>query len=177
MALPAPVPLLPQDISLLPDAGPLITLAYANALDVLFQPGWRVTIVDMVLHEVTRNPTPTSQKLAEWAAQPKVHITPTQTLAAHLIKPRIKAHLGEQAIQETLNQFALRDPPQHAVLLFEDHAIARHSFFVPQGCQKVSTRAFLIFLEQKGWIESASAIERAAVQAGRQFSQIRFPPG
>ena len=170
-------PLLPQDITLLPDAGPLITLACANALDVLFQPGWRVAIVDMVLHEVTRNQTPTSQKLVEWAAQPKVHVMPTQTLAAHLITPRNKAHLGEQAIQETLNQFALRDPPQHAVLLFEDHAIARHSFFVPQACQKISTRAFLILLEQRGWIESASAIERAAVQAGRQFSQIKFPPG
>ena len=50
-----------QDVSLLPDAGPLITLAYANALDVLFKPGWRVAVVDMVLHEVTRSQTPTSE--------------------------------------------------------------------------------------------------------------------
>lgn len=42
-----------QDITLLPDAGPLITMAYANALDVLFKPGWRVGVVDRVLHEVT----------------------------------------------------------------------------------------------------------------------------
>ena len=165
-----------QDIALLPDAGPLITLAYANALDALFKPGWRVVVVDMVLHEVTRSQTPTSEKLASWAAQPAVHIIPTQTLAAHLKSPRDRAHLGEQAIQETLNQFALREPAQSAVLLFEDHAIARNSFFVPAACQKVSTRAFLIVLEQKGWIESASAIERKAIQAGRQFSQLRFPP-
>jgi hypothetical protein len=171
-----PVPQSAQDITLLPDAGPLITLAYAQELDVLFKPGWRVAVVDMVLYEVIRSQTPTSEKLAAWAAQPAVQIIPTQTLAAHLQTPRNKAHLGEQAIQETLNQFALREPPQSAVLLFEDHAIARNSFFVPPGCQKVSTRAFLIFLEQKGWIESASAIERAAVQAGRQFSQLRFPP-
>ena len=165
-----------QDITVLPDAGPLITLAYANALDVLFKPGWRVAIVDMVLHEVTRSQTPTSEKLAAWAAQPAVRTITTLTLAAHLKNPRSKTHLGEQAIQETLNQFALDEPPQNAVLLFEDHAIARNSFFVPPGCQKVSTRAFLIFLEHKGWISSASAIERAAVQAGRQFSQLRFPP-
>lgn len=165
-----------QDITLLPDAGPLITLAYANALDVLFKPGWRVAIVDMVLHEVTRSQTPTSEKLAAWAAQPAVRTITTLTLAAHLKNPRSKTHLGEQSIQETLNQFALDEPPQNAVLLFEDHAIARNSFFVPPGCQKVSTRAFLIFLEHKGWISSASAIERAAVQAGRQFSQLRFPP-
>jgi hypothetical protein len=165
-----------QDITLLPDAGPLITLAYAQALDVLFKPGWRVGVVDMVLHEVTRSQTPTSEKLAKWAAQADVSIISTQTLAAHLKNPQRKAYLGEQAIQEALNQFALSETSRSAVLLFEDHAIARNSFFVPPGCQKVSTRAFLIFLERKGWIESASAIERAAVQAGRQFSQLRFPP-
>ena len=166
-----------QDITLLPDAGPLITLAYGQSLEVLFKPGWRVAVVDMVLHEVTRSRTPTSEAIATWAAQAHVDILPTQTLAVHLKNPLRKAHLGEQAIQETLNQFALSETPRNAVLLFEDHAIARNSFFLPHGCQKVSTRAFLIFLEQKGWIASASAIERAAVQAGRQFSQLRFPPG
>jgi hypothetical protein len=166
-----------QDITLLPDAGPLITLAYANALDVLFKPGWRVAVVDMVLHEVTRSQTPTSEKLTQWAAQANVDILPTQTLAGYLKNPQRKAHWGEQAIQEMLNRFALQEPPQTAVLLFEDHAIARNSFFVPPGCQKVSTRAFSIFLERKGWIDSASAVERAAVQAGRQFSQLRFPLG
>lgn len=165
-----------QDVTLLPDAGPLITLAYANALDVLFKPGWRVGVVDMVLYEVTRSQTPTSEKLAKWSTQANVDILPTQTLAAHLKNPLRKAHLGEQAIQETLNQFALSEAPRNAVLLFEDHAIARNTFFVPPGCQKVSTRAFLMFLQDKGWIASASAVERAAVQAGRQFSQLRFPP-
>jgi hypothetical protein len=165
-----------QDIALLPDAGPLITLAYADALDVLFKPGWQVMLVDMVLHEVTRNQTPTSHKLAQWAAQPAICIIATQTLVAHLKHPVRKPHLGEQAIQETMNQFALQEPAQSAVLLFEDHAIAKQSFFIPPSCQKISARAFLMFLEQKGWIESASAIERKAVQAGRQFSQLRFPP-
>ena len=166
-----------QDIALLPDAGPLITLAYANALDVLFKPGWQVMVVDMVLHQLTRNATPTSQIISQWAEQDRVHIVPSNTRAAHLNTPQSRtAHLAEQAIQETLNGFALMNPPQRAVLLFEDHAIAKLSFFVPPDCQKVSTRAFLIFLEQKGWIDSASAIERQAIQAGRQFSQLRFPP-
>ena len=166
-----------QDIALLPDAGPLITLAYANALDVLFKPGWQVMVVDMVLHQLTRNATPTSQIISQWAEQDRVRIVPSKTLAAHLNTPQSRtAHLGEQAIQETLNGFALMSPPQRAVLLFEDHAIAKLSFFVPPDCQKVSTRAFLIFLEQKGWIDSAAAIERQAIQAGRRFSQLRFPP-
>jgi hypothetical protein len=61
------------------------------------------------------------------------------------------------------------------VFLFEDHKIARASFLVPDNCRKVSTRAFLLFLEQKGWLESATAVERKAIQAGRAFSSLRFP--
>ena len=51
---------------LLPDAGPLITLAYARSLDLLHKPGWPVRIVDRVLHEVTRNATPSSEARRLW---------------------------------------------------------------------------------------------------------------
>jgi len=34
---------------LIPDAGPWITLAYADGLDLLLKPGWPVAMVDMVL--------------------------------------------------------------------------------------------------------------------------------
>jgi hypothetical protein len=166
-----------SDIKLLPDAGPLITLAYADALDVLFKPGWQVALVDMVQLEVTRNLTPTSEKVQRWLQHNSIPVLATQTLAQHRQNTAKKPNLGELALQETINQFALQEPPQTAVLLFEDHRIARSSFYLPPHCQRVSTRAFLIFLEQKGWIERASDIERRAVQAGRMFSQLRFPPG
>ena len=73
----------PSDIALLPDAGPLITLAYADALDVLTLPGWQVRVVDMVQHEVTRNQTPTSKKLAKWLKRKPVQIVSTQTFRIH----------------------------------------------------------------------------------------------
>jgi hypothetical protein len=168
-------------VLLLPDAGPLITLAYANALDVLFKPGWSVVLVDMVLHEVTRNQTPTSEKLAQWAESNELPVRPTRTfqhyrqsLAARTVAAR-RSNLGELAIQEAMNDFALEQPQLSGVFLFEDHKIARASFFVPDNCRKISTRAFLIFLEQKGWLESAAEIERRAIQAGRAFSNLRFP--
>ena len=171
------------EVVLLPDAGPLITLAYADALDVLFKPGWRVAVVDMVLHEVTRNQTPTSSKLAKWVKRHQLTVLATQTCAQYRqelsqpgVSPQRKANLGELAVQETINQFALQQPPQTAVFLFEDHRVARTSFFLPEPCQKISTRAFLMFLEQKGWIASSIEIERQAIQAGRAFSQLRFPP-
>lgn len=95
----------PTDVILFPDAGPLITLANGDALDLLLKPGWTVSLVDMVLHEVTRNRTPTSLEIDAW----------------------------------------------------------------------VSNRAYLLFLEEKGLIESAAEIERKAVRNGRQFSNLRFP--
>jgi len=172
----------PPDVVLLPDAGPLITLAYADSLDLLFRPGWSVALVDMVLHEVTRNQTPTSEKLARWAETHKLPVLPTrisqrfqQNLSANVVAPG-KSNLGELAIQEAMNDFALALPPKTGVFLFEDHRIARASFLVPDNCRKVSTRAFLLFLEQKGWLASATEIERKAIQAGRAFSSLRFPP-
>jgi hypothetical protein len=169
-------------VVLLPDAGPLITLAYADMLDLLFKPGWPIMLVDMVLHEVTRNQTPTSEKLAQWATAGQVSMRTTRTfqhhqqmLAANPAAART-ANLGELAIQETMNDFALDQPPQTGVFLFEDHKIARASFLLPDNCHKISTRAYLMFLEQQGWLESAADIERRAIQAGRSFSTLRFPP-
>lgn len=170
------------DIALLPDAGPLITLAYADALDLLFKPEWSVVLVDMVLHEVPRNQTPTSKKLAQWFEDNRLPVLATKTcqhyqeiLATGSEVPR-KSNLGELAIQEAMNGFALEQPPKTGVFLFEDYKIARASFLVPDNCRKVSTRAFLFFLEQKGLLESAADIERKAILSGRSFSTLHFPP-
>ena len=40
---------------------------------------------------------------------------------------------------------------------------------------RVFTRAFLIFLENRGWVESAAEVVQAAVTAGRRFSAVRLP--
>ncbi len=133
----------PGDVVLLPDAGPLITLAYADALDLLLRPVWSVALVDRVLHEVTRNPTPTSEKLARWAAARKLPVLPTrigqhygESQSSEAAATR-KSNLGELAIQEAMNFFALELPPKIAVFLFEDHKIARAGFLVPDNCRKV----------------------------------------
>ena len=169
-------------IALLPDAGPLITLAYADALDVLFKPGWSVELVDMVLHEVTRNQTPTSERIAAWARDNKLPVLSTKAYRHHQQRAssgevlQKKSNLGELAIQEAMNDFALTIAPRTGVFLFEDHKIARASFLLPDNCRKVTTRAFLIFLEQRGWLESAAEIERRAILNGRNFSRLHFPP-
>lgn len=178
---PTSVPL--GNVVLLPDAGPLITLAYADSLDLLFAPGWPVRLVDMVWHEVTRHATPTRQKLIDWASRHAVPMLATRTFQRHEAQSalassgRANSNLGEWAIQEVMTDFALAPEPAVGVFLFEDHRIARANFLLPPACQKVSTRAFLIFLEQQGLIESASDVTAAALRAGRAFSQMRFPAG
>ncbi len=167
---------------LLPDAGPLITLAYADALDLLLEPGWSLALVDMVLHEVTRNETPTSNQLAEWSRNRQVEVLSTRTYARYQrmrtdsVPPPRKTNLGELAIQEVMHELALESPPRTGMFLFEDHKIARAGFFLPDNCHKVSTRAFLLFLEGRGKLPSATEIERRAVRAGRRFSRLYYPP-
>jgi hypothetical protein len=172
-----------NEVVLMPDAGPLITLAYADALDVFCKPGWRIEITDMVYHELTRNQTPSSGKIAAWIAKNGIQISATDTFARYEQTLRTpgtsvatKANLGELAIQESINKIALHQPTITSIIIFEDRRIARTSFFLPTHCQKISTRAFLLFLEEKGLIASASEIERRAINGGRQFSQIIFPP-
>jgi len=166
-------------ITLLPDAGPLITLAYADALDLLPKSGWSVALVDMVLHEVTRSKTPTSVRIAAWARERSIPVLETATcrryMEAGTASPIRKANLGELAIQEAMSAFGLA-MDRTGVFLFEDHKIARATFLLPDNCRTVSTRAFLAFMEEQGQIDSAAEIERRAILAGRQFSQIRFPP-
>jgi hypothetical protein len=169
---------------LLPDAGPLITLAYADALDLLQRPGWPLQLVDMVLHELTRNNTPTCDAITAFVRRHRVALINTQAFSRYQAlragaereaPPPRKAGLGELAMQEAINRLALLEPPQPVVLLFEDHKIARASFHLPESTLRVSTRAFLLFLEDEGWLDSAAEVERRAILAGRQFSRLRFP--
>lgn len=63
-----------------------------------------------------------------------------QVLPAHAKHRRPapkKSNLGEFAIQEARNDFALIDPPPTGVLLFKDHKIARTSFLC---CRTIAAR-------------------------------------
>lgn len=123
----------------------------------------------MVLHEVTRNETPTSMAIGAWVSRNKLPLLRTDihqdylaSLADDSARPK-KANLGERAIQEAVSKLVLCCPETVSVSLFEDHKIARAGFVLPESCRKVSIRAFLGFLEQRGWLESAIAVERRAI--------------
>ena len=131
---------------LIPDAGPWITLAYADCLDLLLKPGWPVAMVDMVLEELTRSQTPTSQRIGAWVKDQRIPVWSTEV--CRRAAGRRQRNVGEMAIQETMQALAT------------------------EACAP-----FLLFQERGGWLDSAVAIERRAIEAGRQFSRLRFPLG
>ncbi len=129
---------------------------------------------DMVLEELTRSHTPTSQQIGAWVKDQCIPGWSTEV--CRRAAGRRQRNLGEMAIQETMQAFVMEDPPGRGGFLFKDHKIARATFLLPPGCLKVTTGAFLLFLERGGWLESVVPIERRAIEAGRQFWRQRFPP-
>ncbi len=166
-----------------PDAGPLITLAYADRLDLLLTLRVTVVVVDMVQHELTRHHTETSQQILAFLYHNRIPIirtsigeeARTQGPAFH------KRHAGERAVQDFLFDFHDKTPPgerRYATLLFEDHQIAGTAFVLPDNVYLLSTRAFLIELEHRHIIHSAAKILQQAQAAGRTPSRrtINTPP-
>ena len=60
-----------------PDAGPLITLAYADRLDLLLALELEVVAIDMVKLELTRHLTPTSEKILAFFEDNDIRIIET----------------------------------------------------------------------------------------------------
>ena len=111
-------------------------------------------MVDMVLHEVTRNQTPTSQKISQWVSNHQLSVRETRVFeryskAVAAGDTHRKKNLGELAVQEIMTDFAMLSNAPTGIFLFEDHKIASTNFMLPANCHKISTRAFLQFLEQR----------------------------
>jgi len=167
-----------------PDAGLLITLAYADRLDLLLALGIKVVVVDMVTVELTRHLTPTSEKILAFLAGSNIRVIETEIGKEAVTQGSAfkKRYAGERAIQDFLFQFSdeaeQQGQPRYALLLFEDHKIAGTSFVLPDNVYVISTMAFLRKLEEMRVIASAIDVRDAAVKAGREFSQldVSHPP-
>lgn len=168
-----------------PDAGPLITLAYAGRLDLLLAIPVKIVIIDMVKLELTRSKTETSELILNFIIKNNIEIKKTDIGSRALIEGDAfkKAHAGERAIQDFLFDFydenlQSEDRQKVALLLFEDHKIAGTAFVLPDNVYTISTKAFLNRLEALKIIDSAQDVVNAAFLAGRNFSQreVDVPP-
>lgn len=155
------------------DSGPLITLAVANALDVLFLPGLPVIVPDMVRNEVIGDlGKPGALLVADWirANNPeKLTIGPTEVFEEYMllksINPATKTkNRGEQAAAEILGR-ELDQKDHGAVLLFEDAAVRKANYLtrLPDRVVVTSTSEFLFGLESRGLLHDAQGILMRAV--------------
>jgi hypothetical protein len=161
------------------DAGPLITLAVAQALDTLLLAKLPVIVPDMVRFEVVRDSSkPGAQEVADWIRRHEgdgVRVASTevfeeyQVLLAANPATRTKDR-GEQAAAEVLGR-ELTDPQRGAILLFEDSGVRKQNFLIrlPDEVLVLSTSEFLFGLESARLLTSAAdVLARATTLRGNQ---------
>jgi len=169
------------------DSGPLITLAIAGALDVLFLPGLPVIVPDMVRHEVIADLSkPGAMLVADWIRANNPHrlsVAPTEVFEEFMllksINPATKTKSrGEQAAAEVLTK-VLERQDFGAVLVFEDSAVRKTNFLLrlPDAVVVASTSEFLFGLESRGVIASAQAILDRAVDVRGNELLVRYVAG
>lgn len=146
---------------LLPDSGPLFSLAAGELLDVLLN--FNLVITDVVKMEtVDRGALPgasfEARQLAEFYKRHQDSIDVAATQLGHLADPeRIPA--GELSIQSLIIDLVERSPALRPTVLFEDRWFLQHRASFHQSCVLVSTTTFLHYLEEDGLIFSALQAE------------------
>lgn len=160
---------------LIPDSGPLFSLAAGNLLSLLAH--FKVGITDVVRDETTNRgnragASPEAQSLLAYynLHAPDIQTFPTQVgigiAARRATDPAYPtpANLGELSIQSLLIELQMACPPSNPVILFEDHwFIANKAMFV-KSCTLLSTQAFLEYAQSKKWIASAVQARLAIAQ-------------
>ena len=162
---------------LVPDSGPLFSLAAADILDVLTH--FRVGITDVVKQEtidIGKRPRASleAQRLLGFYKANKARLEIFETQIGHdLQRLRTKhpgrkapANVGELSIQSLLIHLQIEEPEEPPVVLFEDSWFLRNAAALAKPCIVLSTQAFLINAEQLGLIASA-ADARKAIAARR----------
>ena len=166
---------------IVPDTGPLIHLAQADALHLLHQIGGRVVVADMVAMEATQDMAkPGARAIEAWidagrrpGSNAPVLVAPTEIgelfRQARKSDPGIRPrNAGELAILEWLGSYVeVSENARHAVLIvYENGKILR---FVREtgldlDTDVLTTRAFLELAERRGIVASAEEVWRRIVE-------------
>lgn len=159
---------------LVPDAGPLITLAKLGALDALliFKPSVRIVVTDYVDYEATRRreELPDAQAIHEFIRNNAGRVEIQETgygknflqvvrfqeqfvgnpeLAAQFkVDMTPPADPGEKTIIEFVRDLIDEPPGTPALILAEDDSLLRELAPLPGNAHMLSTRAFLDALPQ-----------------------------
>lgn len=151
---------------LVPDAGPLFSLAAADLLHVLLRT--QLVVTDIVKEETfdrgkLKGASVEAVALRAFFVKHAKVIHIQETNVGRLLKlarradPTAKVpNIGELSIQSLLIELRASNPAARAIVLFEDAWFIRHAIALPKNCTLISTSAFLVNLEVAGLIPSAA---------------------
>lgn len=160
---------------LIPDSGPLFSLAAANLLALLAK--FRVGITDVVRDETVNrglaaNPSIEAERLLAYFNQNSPNIqTFTTQVGINLAKLKVQdtnyrtpPNLGELSIQSLLIDLQMAAPGSDPVILFEDGWFLSNGSALAKPCLLLSTQAFLEYAQEKKWIASAAQARQSILQ-------------
>ena len=161
---------------LIPDAGPLFSLAAGNLLPLLTK--FNVGITDLVRDETINkgrnaNASKEAQSLLAYYNANAANIVtfPTQVgaliAAQRKLDPdyRLPPNLGELSIQSLLTELEITSPNTTPVVLFEDGWFLNNATSLTKPYVLISTQAFLEYAQEKKWIKSAAKAREAIAKA------------
>jgi hypothetical protein len=173
----------------LPDAGPLISLALGNALHLLLlaTDDARIVVTDVVEFEATHRTDRYADAviieafLREHAQRVEVLPTTIGTLALGDLRRRALAgeqvslsrDLGELSITNFVISLRTANPGDPMLVIIEDDWFSANSYSVPGNVHLLSTSAWLDGLEALGQIPSAATV-RTQIQAARPNFRADF---
>ncbi len=167
-----------QVILIVPDAGPLISLAKIDGLPILLRLGLPIYVVDQVSFEVTREKDrlPDARRIEEWIRAHPRDVNVFETAVGRAAAARRGAGearqpgQGEAAIAEFLNRLeeVTGDANAPALLLYEDSDVRKSRFVLPENIHVISTWGLRKGLERKGLVTSAAEVWAAIEAAGRK---------
>lgn len=157
---------------LIPDSGPLFSLAAGGLLPLLAK--FRVGISDVVRSETIdrgsgQSASVEAKRLLDYYNQNAHNITIFETqVGVHLAGEKARdpnyrptPNLGELSIQSLLIDLQLNDPGSKPVVLFDDGWFLSNVSSLAKPCLLLSTQAFLEYAQEKRWIASAQDARRA----------------
>ncbi len=169
----------------LPDAGPLISLAAGDALDLLLlaQADVRIVLTDMVEFEVTHRASEyvdgarIQQFLVKYADRLEVMTTTIGQLALPEMRRKLETgqsfamprDLGELSITNFVISLRTENPGDPMLVLIEDDWFIGNAYAIPGNVHLLSTAAFLDGLEKLGLVPSASEVRMRIQQQRPNF--------
>jgi len=160
---------------LIPDSGPLFSLAAGNLLHLLghFHVGVTDVVRDETINRGNRaNASAEAQALLAYynSHAPNIQTFTTQVgvsvAGRRAVDPSYKTppNLGELSIQSLLIELQMNSPAAKPVILFEDYWFIVNKAMLVKSCVLLSTQAFLEYAQEKAWISSAEQARQAIVK-------------